>query len=230
MLDDKQTQLFVLFLEQIRKPAGFLDLVARARKLGKPVLLMHPGSTERARESARSHTGALAGDYAVMQTVLRHAGVVQVETMDELIDTAALLARWPQGATKGAAIVSNSGAVRGIALDFCKGIGLDVPKLSSETEAALRPIVPSYVPVDNPLDLATAGMGQGDIYGKTARIMLADDIWLRHPGDGAGHAGAANGQGQFAGAAGAGGDTAGGFRDHGRRGAADARIHHADRR
>ncbi len=175
VLDDKQTRLFVLFLEQIRKPARFLDLVARARLLGKPVLLMHPGSTERARESARSHTGALAGDYAVMQTVLRHAGVVQVETMDELIDTAALLARWPQGATKGAAIVSNSGAVRGIALDFCKTIGLDVPKLSAETEAALRPIVPSYVPVDNPLDLATAGMGQGDIYGKTARIMLADD-------------------------------------------------------
>jgi acyl-CoA synthetase (NDP forming) len=175
VLDDPQTRLFVLFLEQIRKPAHFLDLVARARQLGKPVLLMHPGSTERARESARSHTGALAGDYAVMQTVLRHAGVVQVETMDELIDAAALLARWPQGAAKGAAIVSNSGAVRGIALDFCKGIGLDVPKLSAETEAALRPIVPSYVPVDNPLDLATAGMGQGDIYGKTARIMLGDD-------------------------------------------------------
>ena len=174
VLDDEQTRLFVLFLEQIRKPARFLDLVARARALGKPVLLMHPGSTERARESARSHTGALAGDYAVMQTVLRHAGVVQVETMDELIDTATLLARWPQGATKGAAIVSNSGAVRGIALDFCKTIGLDVPKLSAETEAALRPVVPSYVPVDNPLDLATAGMGQGDIYGKTARIMLAD--------------------------------------------------------
>jgi len=174
VLDDRQTQIFVLFLEQIRKPARFLDLVAKARQLGKPIVLMHPGTTERARDSARSHTGALAGDYAVMQTVLRHAGVIQVETMDELIDTATLLARWPQGATKGAAIVSNSGAVRGIALDFCKTIGLDVPKLSAETEAALRPIVPAYVPVDNPLDLATAGMGQGDIYGKTARIMLAD--------------------------------------------------------
>jgi acyl-CoA synthetase (NDP forming) len=175
VLEDPQTRLFVLFLEQIRQPRRFLDLVARARGLGKPVLLMHPGSTERARESARSHTGALAGDYVVMQTVLRHAGVVQVETMDELIDTATLLARWPRGANKGAAIVSNSGAVRGIALDFCKTIGLDVPKLGAETETALRPIVPSYVPVDNPLDLATAGMGQGDIYGKTARIMLADD-------------------------------------------------------
>jgi acetate---CoA ligase (ADP-forming) len=175
VLDDPKTQIFVLFLEQIRKPGRFLELVARARQLGKPVLLMHPGSTERARESARSHTGALAGDYAVMQTVLRHAGVVQVETMDELFDTATLLACWPQGATKGAAIVSNSGAVRGIALDFCKGIGLDVPKLSAETEAALRPIIPTYVPVDNPLDLATAGMGRGDIYGETARIMMTDE-------------------------------------------------------
>ncbi len=175
VLGDPQTQIFVLFLEQIRKPARFLELVGRARLLGKPILLMHPGSTERARESARSHTGALAGDYAVMQTVLRHAGVVQVETMDELFDTATLLARWPQGATKGVAIVSNSGAVRGIALDFCKGLGLDVPKLAAETEAALRPIIPAYVPVDNPLDLATAGMGQADIYGRTARIMLADE-------------------------------------------------------
>jgi acyl-CoA synthetase (NDP forming) len=174
VLDDPKTRIFVLFLEQIRKPARFLELVAKACQLGKPVVLMHPGSTERARESARSHTGALAGDYAVMQTVLRHAGVVQVETMDELFDVATLLARWPQGATKGAAIVSNSGAVRGIALDFCKTIGLDVPKLSAETEAALRPIIPTYVPVDNPLDLATAGMGRGDIYGETARIMMTD--------------------------------------------------------
>jgi acetate---CoA ligase (ADP-forming) len=56
VLDDPKTQIFVLFLEQIRKPARFLELVARARQLGKPVLLMHPGSTERAQESARSHT------------------------------------------------------------------------------------------------------------------------------------------------------------------------------
>ena len=175
VMTDPQTGLFVLFLEQIRKPAQFLKLVAQARGLGKPVVLMHPGSTERAQESARSHTGALAGNYAVMQTVLRHAGVVLVETMDELIDTATLLARWPAGATKGAAIVSNSGAMRGISLDFCKGLGLDIPLLSDATTAALRPLLPAYVPIDNPLDLATAGMGDAEIYQKTARLMLADD-------------------------------------------------------
>jgi acyl-CoA synthetase (NDP forming) len=175
VVDDPQTRLFVLFLEQIRKPTQFLKLVAQARGLGKPVVLMHPGSTERAQQSARSHTGALAGNYAVMQTVLRHAGVVLVETMDELIDASTLLARWPAGATKGAAVVSNSGAMRGIALDFCKRLGLDVPLLSDATTAALRPLLPAYVPIDNPLDLATAGMGDAEIYQKTARLMLADE-------------------------------------------------------
>src|SRR6185312_2841894 len=174
-IDDAQTGIFVLFMEQIRRPAAFLALVETARRLGKPVLLMHPGSSERGRASARSHTGALAGDRAVMEAMLRHHGVVLVETMDELIDAGVLLARWPKGAEKGAAIVSNSGAVRGISLDLGERIGLPIPKLSPESEAALRPIVPAYVPVDNPLDLATAGMGQADIYGQTARIMLADD-------------------------------------------------------
>src|SRR5262249_40917659 len=130
MIDDPQTRMFVLFMEQIRRPQQFLDLVAKARALGKPVLLMHPGSSERGRASGRSHTGALAGDHAVMEAVTRHHGVVLVDTMDELIDTAMLLRRWPKGATRGAAVISNSGAMRGIALDFGERVGLDVPKLS----------------------------------------------------------------------------------------------------
>lgn len=175
VIDDAETRVIVLFMEQIRRPAQFLDLVGRARKSGKPIALMHPGSSERGRQSARSHTGAMAGDHAVMEAVTRHHGVVLVDTMDELIDTAMLLARWPEGAQRGAAIISNSGAVRGIALDFGERVGLEIPKLADATIAALRAIIPSFVPADNPLDLATAGMGQADIYGKTARLMLADE-------------------------------------------------------
>ena len=67
---------------------------------------MHPGSTERAQIRPLAYRRTSAGNYAVMQTVLRHNGVVLVETMDELIDAATLLARWPAGASKGAAIVA----------------------------------------------------------------------------------------------------------------------------
>lgn len=123
LIDDAQTGVIVLFMEQIRRPARFLALVAEARRKGKPIVAMHPGSTERARESARTHTGALAGNYAAMRAVMRHRGVVLVETMDELFDVAVLLVRWPEGARRGAAVVSNSGAVRGISLDFCASLG-----------------------------------------------------------------------------------------------------------
>ncbi len=174
-LEDGKTTLIVLFMEQIRRPARFLELVGRANELGTPVLLMHPGSTGRARQAAHSHTGALAGDHAVMEAVMRHSGVVLVQTMDELFDVGMMLARWPKGAERGAAIVSNSGAVRGISLDFCEGIGLEIPAFSPATVAALRPIIPAYITVDNPLDLATAGMGQADIYGQVSRIMLTDE-------------------------------------------------------
>ena len=140
VINDPKTRVIVLFMEQIRHPARFLELIARARQAGKPVALMHPGSSERGRQSARSHTGALAGDHAVMEAMTRHHGVALVETMDELIDTAMLLARWPRGAEKGAAVISNSGAVRGIALDFGERVGLEIPALSQATRAALQAI------------------------------------------------------------------------------------------
>ena len=79
---------------------------------------MHPGRSQRARVSASSHTGALAGDYAVMTALLRHAAVIVVDTLEELVDTAELLARF-KPPVKGPGIITNSGAIKGFALDFC---------------------------------------------------------------------------------------------------------------
>src|ERR1043166_664631 len=93
LIDDDDTQVAALFVEQIRHPQRFLALPNRARARGKPIVVMHPGRSQRARVSARSHTGALAGDYAVMTALLRHAAVTVVDTLEELVDTAELLAR-----------------------------------------------------------------------------------------------------------------------------------------
>ena len=108
---------------------AFLELVRRARTRHKPVVLMHPGRTHRARESSQSHTGALAGSYAVMAAALRQEGVIQVDTLDELVDVSALLAKRPMPPAPGLAILTNSGAFKGVALDFCEELGLDLPEL-----------------------------------------------------------------------------------------------------
>jgi acetate---CoA ligase (ADP-forming) len=173
MLDDQHTRAAVLFVEQIRRPPLFLALAARARALGKPIVAMHPGRSRRARESAGSHTGALAGDHAVMAAHLRHQAVVLVESLEELIDTAEVLLRCPAPAS-GAAILTNSGAVKGFALDFCNELGLDLATLAPSTLVALKQALPSYAVLDNPVDVTAQGMREPAIFTHTARALLAD--------------------------------------------------------
>ena len=173
-LDHPGNRVFALFIEQVRHPALFLDLVRRARSEHKPIVLLHPGRTASARETAKSHTGAFAGDYQVMRAVLQHEGVVLVDTMDELFDTTTLLARWPEPAPLPIGAISNSGAFRGIAHDFCGDLGLPLANLTDETKAKLKAMLPAYAAIDNPLDITTVGLANPRIFGDTAQAMLDD--------------------------------------------------------
>ncbi|HWE71697.1 MAG TPA: acetate--CoA ligase family protein [Stellaceae bacterium] len=173
-LDRPGNRLFALFIEQVRRPALFLDLVRRARHEGKPIVLLHPGRTTQARETAKSHTGAFAGDYQVMRAVLQHEGVVLVDTMDELFDTTAMLARWPEPSALPIGAISNSGAFRGIAHDFCSEIGLPIANLGEDTKAKLKAMLPPYAAIDNPLDITTVGLANPRIFGDTVQAVLDD--------------------------------------------------------
>jgi len=173
LIDDDETQVAALFVEQIRHPQRFLALAKRARKIGKPIVVMHPGRSRRARISASSHTGALAGDYAVMTALLRHAAVIVVETLEELVDTAELLARF-KPPVKGPGIITNSGAIKGFALDFCDALGLDIPLLGEATLAALKQALPPFASLDNPVDVTAQVLRDLTIWTRAADALLAD--------------------------------------------------------
>src|SRR6202035_1097504 len=138
------TEVIVLFIEQVRDPALFLALAARARELKKPIVLMHPGRSARAQDSARSHTGAMVGNHAVMAALVAHEAVILVETLEELIDTAEILVRFEQPPVKGAAVMTNSGAFKGYTLDFAETIGLDLPTLSAASAAGIEAVLPAF--------------------------------------------------------------------------------------
>src|SRR4051794_36998047 len=173
LLDDPQTRAIALFLEQIRRPQTFLSLAARARAVRKPIILLHPGKSARARSSASTHTGALAGDYAVMTALLRHEAVVLVDTIDELNDAADLLARAPPP-TGGAGILTNSGAIKGFALDFAETIGLDIPPPSPATRTALQAALPAFAAPDNPVDVTAQVIKDLGIWTRAANALVAD--------------------------------------------------------
>ena len=173
LVDDAATSVVSVFVEQIRKPEKFLAAARRARAAAKPIVLLLAGRSRRAQASARSHTGALAGDYATTTALLRHAAVTVVDTVEELLDVTEVLARC-KPPVKGPGIITNSGAVKGFALDFCDSIGFDVPRLAPATIEALKSVLPAFASLDNPLDITAQVLRDVSLWPRSAAPLLAD--------------------------------------------------------
>jgi len=173
---DPQTRVIAAYVEQIRRPRLFLRLAAQARAAGKPIVLLMPGKSARAREAAQSHTGALAGDHATASALLRREAVVVVDALDELFDTAAILLRFPTPPAGGTAFMTGSGAMKNIALDFCEDLGLPLPALTPATVDKLMTLLPGYAVAENPLDYTTIGVRQPGLIGELLLTMLADPL------------------------------------------------------
>jgi acyl-CoA synthetase (NDP forming) len=156
LIDDRATRVVALYCEEIRRPGDFLAAIRRARAAGKPVVAMLAGRSAKARKSAQSHTGALIGDWATMQTQIEDAGAIVVQSMDEMMDLVEILQRFPTPPTKGPGILTASGAYVGLTNDFAEDVGLELPELEPSTLAKIKEGLPSYGNYGNPLDV-TAG-------------------------------------------------------------------------
>jgi acyl-CoA synthetase (NDP forming) len=175
MIDDDRNAVIALFCEQIRNPQRFLAAAAHARERSKPIVMLQPGASEAARASALSHTGSLVGDHALIRTIVEDAGVVVVDTLEDLIDVIELLAKFPAIPTKGPALITDSGALKGIELDFCEKVALPVPRFSEDTIAAITAIVPDFVAVENPLDLTAHALVDPQLYAKAIAALANDE-------------------------------------------------------
>ncbi|MDO6415552.1 acetate--CoA ligase family protein [Sphingomonas sp. BIUV-7] len=176
LLDEPNTHAIGMIVEQFRKPKRFLALAEKARAAGKPIILLHPGKSSAARESAATHTGAMAGDWQVMKTLVSRAGVVLVDSIEELGDVLDLAIR-ARSVGHGTAVLCESGAFKALTLDLCESIGLDLPAPADATAAALRAAVPDFIGVSNPMDLTAQSLVDPDLYRRTLAPLLADDSY-----------------------------------------------------
>ncbi|MBC2777033.1 acetate--CoA ligase family protein [Parasphingopyxis sp. GrpM-11] len=168
------TRVIAVFAEQLRDPQRFLALAKAVRQSGKQIVLIHPGESEGAQEAAASHTGSLVTDHAVMRTLVTEAGVILVETLDEMGDVIELLLRSAALPKAGPAIVTESGAFKGLAADMCARLKLDLPILEGATGQKLAALLPDFAHVSNPLDITAQGLQQPDLSGQAAAALLAD--------------------------------------------------------
>jgi acyl-CoA synthetase (NDP forming) len=175
LVDDADTAVIAMVVESFRKPAAFLAAAARARAAGKPIVVLHPGQSSAARESAATHTGAMAGDYQVMKTKVERAGVLVVETIEELGDVSEILLRAKAFGTGGTGVLAESGAYKALTLDLAEREALPLPEVHDEDSPVLRAALPDFVPVSNPLDLTAQGLVDPDMYRRVLIALNEDD-------------------------------------------------------
>ena len=175
LIADPATQVIAMIVEQFRQPQRFLAAARSARAAGKPIVLLHPGKSSAARESAATHTGAMAGDYALMRAMVERAGVVFAETLEELGDIAEIASRCPALPSGGLAVVGESGAFKALTLDLCEELGLDLPVLTDANAPTVRAAMPDFVAVSNPLDITAQGLVEPAIYARLVTALQGDD-------------------------------------------------------
>ena len=153
LIEDDATGVICLFLEQISDPARFARAAQRADRAGKPIVVLKAGASPAGRQVALAHTGAVAGDDAVVGAVLRQLNVIRVTSIEELLSTAALLGydRWPAGRRMG--VVTASGGACDLIADRAAAEGIEIPEFAPQTATAIEPLVPPFAAVRNPLDV-----------------------------------------------------------------------------
>jgi acetyl coenzyme A synthetase (ADP forming)-like protein len=169
---DPRTAVVLLYLESFGNPRKFAR-VARRVSRSKPIIAVKSGRSGAGERAARSHTASAATDDVAVDALFRQAGVVRVDTLSELLDTAALLANQPLPRGPRVAIVGNSGGPGILAADACVVAGLEVPELAPATRAALREALPGQASVGNPVDLVASASGAD--YERALGVVLADD-------------------------------------------------------
>ncbi|MFD5948253.1 acetate--CoA ligase family protein [Streptomyces collinus] len=152
------------YLEGLKDGRSFLLAADRAARRGVPVVAVKVGRTETGARTAASHTGKLTGADAVVDAALRQYGVIRVDGLDELQDTAALLARARPPRSDGVVVYSISGGTGAHVADLATAAGLSLPELSEARQAELHQWIPEYLSVANPVD--NGGHPVGDERGR----------------------------------------------------------------
>lgn len=158
-----------LYLESIADGEEFLRITKEVSK-NTPILMIKPGKTQAAATAMQSHTGAIAGADDVLDAVLKQAGVIRCQGLQEFFDFSRAFAweRLPKGPK--VAIISNAGGPAVISADAVINEGLELAVFDQPTKAKLAEVLPRSASYINPIDLL--GDALADHYAQAIEIIL----------------------------------------------------------
>lgn len=152
LVDDDDTRVIGLFIEGVKDGARFLKALSNITA-DRPVVAFKAGRSEAGVRAAASHTGSMAGSYAVYKAALEGAGAIVADDSEEFFDALMALSRQSPPRGRRLAVMTISGGPCVVAGDLCERLGLEVPLLSDEIQEQIRSLTPPFAATSNPVDM-----------------------------------------------------------------------------
>ena len=169
---DPKTRSILMYIEGITDARKFMS-AARHFARTKPIIVVKAGKFRESAKAAASHTGALTGEDMVYDAAFKRAGLVRVEEIADLFNSAEVLGmqRLPTGPSL--AIITNAGGPGVMATDALIAREGNLAELSKKTMKTLNNILPTYWSGGNPIDIL--GDAKADRYKAVVEACLDDE-------------------------------------------------------
>lgn len=174
LCEDEDTRVILAYLETIPEPGRFIRVLSKAAAV-KPVVLLKSGRTSVGAQAASSHTGSLAGDNAIAETLMEKTGTIVVRSLEEAFLLGAALSKMPRFSGKRVGVVSNAGGPGTLIADALSEAGFELPLMSRELRDELAASVMPQASTSNPLDLVATALPEH--YSKAVELMLESGIY-----------------------------------------------------
>ena len=172
LANDPQTRAILLYIESIDDARKFMS-AARSAARNKPVIAVKAGRSEQGSRAAASHTGALAGSDEVYDAAIARAGMLRVDSLEQLFLAAEILTRFRAPIGDRVTILTNGGGAGVMAADACAAQGVPLATLGELVVRELDTVLPANWSHDNPVDIIGDAPAQ--------RYVDALQVLARHP-------------------------------------------------
>jgi len=169
VLFDKDIKALALYLEEFADGKEFVTLAQKAKK---PILLIAPGSSEKAKQAISSHTGALASSYDTTIAAVKKGNIILTENSEELFKLITLINQTTIPKGSNLAIITNAGGPGILATDALEKEGLSLIEIGERTEQKLMKILPKEANIKNPIDIL--GDARSDRYTQAIETILEE--------------------------------------------------------
>lgn len=149
---DPRTRAILLYIESVEAARKFMS-AARGAARNKPVIVIKSGRSAQGQRAAASHTGALAGSDLVYEAAIARAGMLRVDTLQQLFLAAETLTRFRDNLSEQLTILTNGGGAGVMAADHAAHVGVELTELDPATIARLDAQMPANWSRSNPVDI-----------------------------------------------------------------------------